>query len=54
MLACSLGDQFKSGGGEGGLFHEVLPFKSGAKMTFAEIPLSKINEVQVKYCSKIH
>jgi hypothetical protein len=26
-LACSLGDQFKSDGGEGGLFHESARFK---------------------------
>ena len=37
-LACSLGGQFKSGGGEGGLFHEDITFKSGVTMTFAEIP----------------
>ena len=37
-LACSLGDQFKSGGGEGGLFHEDITFKSGDTMTFAELP----------------
>ena len=37
-LACSLGDQFKSGGGEGGLFHLDITFKSGATMTFAELP----------------
>jgi hypothetical protein len=37
-LACSLGDQFKDGGGEGGLFHEDITLKSGATMTFAEIP----------------
>ncbi len=32
------GDQFKSGGGEGGLFYEDLGFKFGATMTFAEFP----------------
>jgi hypothetical protein len=37
-LARSLGDQFKSGRGEGGLFHEDITFKSGATMTFAELP----------------
>ena len=33
-LAFSLGDQFKSGGGESGLFHLGITFESGAKMTF--------------------
>ena len=36
-LMRSLGDQFKSGGGEGGLFHEDIAFKSGATMTFEEL-----------------
>ena len=36
-LACSLGDQFKSGGGEGGLFHEDITFKSSVTMTYAEL-----------------
>ncbi len=34
-LACSLGDQFKSGGGEGGLFHEDITLESGVTMTSA-------------------
>jgi hypothetical protein len=33
-----LGDQFKSGGGEGGLFHEDITLESGVTMTFAELP----------------
>jgi len=37
-LACSLGDQFKSGVAEGGLFHEYITFKPSAVMTFAELP----------------
>jgi len=37
-LACSLDDQFESGTGEGGFFHEDITFKSGAKMTFAVHP----------------
>jgi hypothetical protein len=37
-LACSLGDQFKSVGGEGGLFHEDLKLESGVTMTFEELP----------------
>jgi IS30 family transposase len=37
-LTSSLGDQFKSGGGEGGLFHEDITFKSGVTVTFAELP----------------
>jgi hypothetical protein len=36
-LARSLGDKFKSGGGEGGLFHLDITFESGATMTFAEL-----------------
>jgi len=36
-LTRSIGDQFKSGGGEGGLFQENITFKSGVTMTFAEI-----------------
>ena len=28
----------KSGGGEGGLFHQDITFESGVTMTFAEIP----------------
>ena len=34
-LACSLGEQFKSGEVEGGLFHEDIMIKSGTTMTFA-------------------
>ena len=37
-LTRSLGDQFKSDGGEGGLFHEEITFKSGVTMIFAELP----------------
>jgi hypothetical protein len=37
-LECSHGDQIKSGGGEGGLFHKHIKFKSGFKMIFAELP----------------
>ena len=37
-LTRSLGDQFKSGGGEGGLFHEDITLESGVTMTFAELP----------------
>ncbi len=36
--ACSLGDQFKSGEGEDGLFHEDITFKSGVTTTFADLP----------------
>ena len=32
-----LDDQFKAGGGEGGLFHKDITFKSGATMAFAEL-----------------
>jgi hypothetical protein len=37
-LTCSLGDKFKSGTGEDGLFHEDIMFESGATMTFAKLP----------------
>ena len=37
-LTSSLGDQFKFGGGEGGLFHEDIKFESEVTMTFAELP----------------
>ena len=37
-LANSLGDQFKSGGDEGGLINEDIMFKSGVTVTFAELP----------------
>ncbi len=35
---CSLCDQFKYGGGEGGLFHEDITFKLGATMICTETP----------------
>jgi hypothetical protein len=35
---CSLGNQFKSRRGEGGLFHEDISFKSDVTMTFTELP----------------
>ncbi len=37
-LECSLRDQFKSGGGEDGLFHEDITFKLRATMIYTEIP----------------
>ena len=37
-LTRSLGDQFKSGGGEGGLFHEDITLESGATLAFADHP----------------
>ena len=37
-LTSSLGDQFKSGGGEGGLFHKHITLESGVTKTFAELP----------------
>ncbi len=37
-LKSSPGDQFKSSGGEGGLFHLGIVFESGITMTFAELP----------------
>jgi hypothetical protein len=37
-LSCSHDDQFKSGRGEGGLFHEDITFKSGVTMIFTDIP----------------
>lgn len=38
MLTCSLGDQFKSGGGEDGLFHDDITFMLRATMIYTEIP----------------
>lgn len=35
-LTRSIGDQFKSGGVEGGLFYEDITLKSGVTMNFAE------------------
>ena len=37
-LTRSLGDQFKSSGGEGGLLHKHITLASGVTMTFAELP----------------
>ena len=37
-LARSLGDQLKSGGGNGGLFHQAITFASGFAMHFVDQP----------------
>jgi hypothetical protein len=50
-LTRSLGDQFKSGGGEGGLFHEDITFRSGVTMTFAELPQVQLKLASILSCS---
>ena len=41
-LARTLGDQFKSGSGKGGLFHLHITIQAGLGMTYAKIPKLKL------------